>query len=90
MSELRHLFALMVSSQRKYVDPSKAVDILKEAFAATAATGVGDSQQVNNRLWFLLQVFVITNRCGVLLLVWETSSNSLFVTILEWNLCIFV
>jgi ubiquitin carboxyl-terminal hydrolase 25/28 len=50
MSELRHLFALMVSSQRKYVDPSKAVDILKEAFAATAATGVGDSQQVNNRL----------------------------------------
>lgn len=52
MSELRHLFALMVSSQRKYVDPSKAVDILKEAFAATAATGVGDSQQVNI-LWFL-------------------------------------
>ncbi|XP_052060028.1 ubiquitin carboxyl-terminal hydrolase 25-like isoform X2 [Mytilus californianus] len=45
MCELRHLFALMVGSKRKYVDPSKAVDILKEAFAATAATGVGDSQQ---------------------------------------------
>ena len=29
MLELRHLFALMVASQRKYVDPSKAVDILR-------------------------------------------------------------
>lgn len=46
MSELRHLFALMVGSKRKYVDPTKAVDILKEAFAATATSGVGDSQQV--------------------------------------------
>lgn len=45
MSELRHLFALMVGSKRKYVDPTKAVDILKEAFAATATSGVGDSQQ---------------------------------------------
>ena len=29
MLELRKLFALMVSSQRKYVDPSRAVDILR-------------------------------------------------------------
>ncbi|XP_038657305.1 ubiquitin carboxyl-terminal hydrolase 25 isoform X4 [Scyliorhinus canicula] len=32
MHELRHLFALMVSSKRKYVDPSKAVEILKDTF----------------------------------------------------------
>lgn len=29
MLELRHLFALMVASQRKYVDPTKAVEILR-------------------------------------------------------------
>ena len=32
MEELRYIFALLVASKRKYVDPSKAVDILKEAF----------------------------------------------------------
>ncbi|XP_069745150.1 ubiquitin carboxyl-terminal hydrolase 25 isoform X4 [Narcine bancroftii] len=32
MRELRHLFALMVSSKRKYVDPSRAVEILKDTF----------------------------------------------------------
>ncbi|XP_067897371.1 ubiquitin carboxyl-terminal hydrolase 25 isoform X3 [Heterodontus francisci] len=32
MCELRHLFALMVSSKRKYVDPSRAVEILKDTF----------------------------------------------------------
>lgn len=46
MQELRYLFALMVGSQKKYVDPSKAVEILKEAFSSSASTGVGDSQQV--------------------------------------------
>lgn len=56
MCELRRLFALMVGSKRKYVDPSKAVDILKEAFAATAATGVGDSQQVTSHLFYLKRV----------------------------------
>ncbi|XP_048772789.2 ubiquitin carboxyl-terminal hydrolase 25-like isoform X2 [Ostrea edulis] len=45
MQELRYLFALMVGSQKKYVDPSKAVEILKEAFSSSASTGVGDSQQ---------------------------------------------
>uniref|UniRef100_H2ZYR3 Ubiquitin carboxyl-terminal hydrolase 25 n=1 Tax=Latimeria chalumnae TaxID=7897 RepID=H2ZYR3_LATCH len=39
MRELRHLFALMVGSKRKYVDPSRAVEILKEAFKSN------DSQQ---------------------------------------------
>ena len=33
----------MTGTHRKYVDPSKAVEILKEAFASTSAP---DSQQV--------------------------------------------
>lgn len=47
MQELRHLFALMIGSKRKYVDPSKSVDILKEAFSSSPVTsaGVSDSQQ---------------------------------------------
>ncbi|XP_076438413.1 ubiquitin carboxyl-terminal hydrolase 25-like [Babylonia areolata] len=43
MKELSLLFGLMVGSTRKYVDPSKAVDILKEAFSSPA--GITDSQQ---------------------------------------------
>nr|XP_022324465.1 ubiquitin carboxyl-terminal hydrolase 25-like isoform X2 [Crassostrea virginica] len=45
MQELRHLFALMIGSQKKYVDPSKAVEILKEAFSSSTSSGVSDSQQ---------------------------------------------
>lgn len=40
MRELRYLFALLVGSKRKYVDPSRAVEILKDAFKSN------DSQQV--------------------------------------------
>lgn len=40
MQELRNLFSLMVGSRRKYVDPSKAVEILKDAFKSS------ESQQV--------------------------------------------
>nr|XP_012777433.1 ubiquitin carboxyl-terminal hydrolase 25 isoform X4 [Maylandia zebra] len=39
MQELRNLFSLMVGSKRKYVDPSRAVEILKDAFKSS------DSQQ---------------------------------------------
>uniref|UniRef100_A0A452HED7 Ubiquitin carboxyl-terminal hydrolase n=1 Tax=Gopherus agassizii TaxID=38772 RepID=A0A452HED7_9SAUR len=39
MCELRYLFALLVGSKRKYVDPSRAVEILKDAFKSN------DSQQ---------------------------------------------
>ena len=49
--ELRNLFALMIGSYRKYVDPSKAVEILKEGFRSH--TGVSDSQQVLYFLKFL-------------------------------------
>ncbi|KAJ8316492.1 hypothetical protein KUTeg_006506 [Tegillarca granosa] len=44
MQELRYLFALMIGSHKKYVDPSKAVEILKEAFSSSTQ-GVTDSQQ---------------------------------------------
>nr|XP_060626481.1 ubiquitin carboxyl-terminal hydrolase 25 isoform X1 [Anolis sagrei ordinatus] len=39
MRELRYLFALLAGSKRKYVDPSRAVEILKDAFKSN------DSQQ---------------------------------------------
>ncbi|XP_049891426.1 ubiquitin carboxyl-terminal hydrolase 25 isoform X2 [Epinephelus moara] len=35
MQELRNLFSLMVGSKRKYVDPSRAVEILKDAFKSS-------------------------------------------------------
>ena len=34
MRELRRIFALLIASKRKYIDPTKAVDILKEAFTS--------------------------------------------------------
>uniref|UniRef100_UPI00398F5E58 ubiquitin carboxyl-terminal hydrolase 28 isoform X2 n=1 Tax=Pristiophorus japonicus TaxID=55135 RepID=UPI00398F5E58 len=37
MQELRCLFALMVASKRKYVDPSNAVELLKDAFRSNEA-----------------------------------------------------
>lgn len=46
MRELRYLFALLVGTKRKYVDPSRAVEILKDAFKSN------DSQQVV--LWCFL------------------------------------
>ena len=36
MVELQKLFALLVASQRKYVDPTRAVDILRASFGGTA------------------------------------------------------
>ncbi|XP_038065306.1 ubiquitin carboxyl-terminal hydrolase 25-like isoform X2 [Patiria miniata] len=42
MTELRALFALMLGTKRKYVDPSKAVEILKGAFSTS---GGANSQQ---------------------------------------------
>ena len=43
MQELRKLFALLSCSKRKYVDPSHALEELKEAFPDSSGT---DSQQV--------------------------------------------
>ena len=39
MLELRKLFALMLASTRKYVDPSRAVDILRGNIGASSANG---------------------------------------------------
>ena len=47
MQELRRLFSLMVGSKRKYVDPSKAVEILKEGFVSASGVTGTDSQQVS-------------------------------------------
>ena len=45
MRELRYLFALLVGTKRKYVDPSRAVEILKDAFKSN------DSQQLASWLF---------------------------------------
>ncbi|XP_059179737.1 ubiquitin carboxyl-terminal hydrolase 25-like [Physella acuta] len=50
VTELRHLFAFMVGSHRKYVDPSKAVDILKEASATTVLDGQQDVSEFQHKL----------------------------------------
>ena len=41
MLELRKLFALMVASQRKYVDPSKAVELLRGSVGGSGGGGGG-------------------------------------------------
>ena len=51
MAELRKLFALLLASERKYVDPTKAVELLRKGFSdSSGANGVvgiedGGSQQ---------------------------------------------
>uniref|UniRef100_A0A674A0J5 Ubiquitin specific peptidase 28 n=1 Tax=Salmo trutta TaxID=8032 RepID=A0A674A0J5_SALTR len=48
MQELRCLFALMVGSTRRFVDPSAAVELLREAFRSTEAQQVHtEAQQVH-------------------------------------------
>jgi ubiquitin carboxyl-terminal hydrolase 25/28 len=51
MYELRRLFGLMVASKRKYIDPSRAIDTLRDAFAganaAAAASGASCQQDVS-------------------------------------------
>lgn len=43
MQELRCLFALMVGSTRRFVDPSAAVELLREAFRTSEAQQVRKS-----------------------------------------------
>jgi len=59
--ELRRLFALMVASKRKYVDPSKSVEILKEAFScgANSSFSSSDNQQVIlARHWYAVMLML--------------------------------
>ena len=51
MAELRKLFSLLLNSQRKYVDPSKAVGILRGSLG-----GGGDAAQGEKQV-FSLQMF---------------------------------
>lgn len=46
MLELRPLFALLCASRRKYVDPGRALELLRDAFIGTASStgGAGGSQ----------------------------------------------
>lgn len=46
MQELRCLFALMVGSTRRFVDPSAAVELLRDAFRTSEAQQV---QQCNTK-----------------------------------------
>lgn len=46
MQELRCLFALMVGSTRRFVDPSAAVELLREAFRTSEAQQV---QEIHKR-----------------------------------------
>lgn len=48
MLELRPLFALLAASRRKYVDPGRALELLRDAFVGTAG-GAGGSQGPNNQ-----------------------------------------
>ncbi|XP_063960019.1 ubiquitin carboxyl-terminal hydrolase 25-like isoform X2 [Lytechinus pictus] len=50
MSELRSLFALMLGTNRKYVDPSKSVQILKAAFSGGGADNQQDVSEFTHKL----------------------------------------
>lgn len=46
MQELRCLFALMVGSTRRFVDPSAAVELLRDAFRTNEAQQVQDMYSI--------------------------------------------
>ncbi|XP_037279428.2 ubiquitin carboxyl-terminal hydrolase 25 isoform X1 [Rhipicephalus microplus] len=48
MLELRALFALLAASRRKYVNPGRALELLRDAFVGTAG-GAGGSRGPNNQ-----------------------------------------
>lgn len=82
MRELRYLFALLVGSKRKYVDPSRAVEILKDAFKSN------DSQQVNSMYiqsslcMFLCGHIVIGNTyCGQQYFLISTDKQLLIISL---------
>uniref|UniRef100_A0AAY5E8F4 ubiquitinyl hydrolase 1 n=1 Tax=Electrophorus electricus TaxID=8005 RepID=A0AAY5E8F4_ELEEL len=57
MQELRNLFSLMVGSRRKYVDPSKAVEILKDAFKSSESQQQDVSEFTHKLLDWLEDAF---------------------------------
>ncbi|XP_073685181.1 ubiquitin carboxyl-terminal hydrolase 25 isoform X5 [Garra rufa] len=59
MQELRHLFSLLVGSKRKYVDPSRAVEILKDAFKSSESQQQDVSEFTHKLLDWLEDAFQI-------------------------------
>uniref|UniRef100_A0A673A9E0 Ubiquitin carboxyl-terminal hydrolase n=1 Tax=Sphaeramia orbicularis TaxID=375764 RepID=A0A673A9E0_9TELE len=57
MQELRNLFSLMVGSKRKYVDPSRAVEILKDAFKSSESQQQDVSEFTHKLLDWLEDAF---------------------------------
>ncbi|KAM9781427.1 ubiquitin carboxyl-terminal hydrolase 25 isoform X8 [Syngnathus typhle] len=57
MQELRTLFSLMVGSKRKYVDPSRAVEILKDAFKSSESQQQDVSEFTHKLLDWLEDAF---------------------------------
>ncbi|KAM8770170.1 LOW QUALITY PROTEIN: ubiquitin carboxyl-terminal hydrolase 25 [Rhynchonycteris naso] len=57
MRELRYLFALLVGSKRKYVDPSRAVEILKDAFKSNESQQQDVSEFTHKLLDWLEDAF---------------------------------
>lgn len=55
MQELRKLFALMVASQRKYVDPTRAVDILRGSIGCSSSNGENNQQDVSEFTHIVLE-----------------------------------
>lgn len=51
MQELRCLFALMVGSTRRFVDPSAAVELLRDAFRTSEAQQVQSLSEEPRRFW---------------------------------------
>ncbi|XP_030833774.1 ubiquitin carboxyl-terminal hydrolase 25 isoform X2 [Strongylocentrotus purpuratus] len=64
MSELRSLFALMLGTRRKYVDPSKSVQILKAAFSGGGADNQQDVSEFTHKLLEWLEDAFILDTSG--------------------------
>uniref|UniRef100_A0A672NBW0 Ubiquitin carboxyl-terminal hydrolase n=1 Tax=Sinocyclocheilus grahami TaxID=75366 RepID=A0A672NBW0_SINGR len=75
MQELRCLFSLLVGSKRKYVDPSRAVEILKDAFKSSESQQQDVSEFTHKLLDWLEDAFQIKLQ----LIFHEQSKKSLLI-----------
>uniref|UniRef100_A0A671WVY5 Ubiquitin carboxyl-terminal hydrolase 25 n=1 Tax=Sparus aurata TaxID=8175 RepID=A0A671WVY5_SPAAU len=64
MQELRNLFSLMVGSKRKYVDPSRAVEILKDAFKSSESQQVSRFLCLSTSLTYVFEYHLLAYREG--------------------------
>lgn len=68
MQELRCLFALMVGSTRRFVDPSAAVELLRDAFRTSEAQQVQSLSEEPKRFWPVQSLSVQLNQAFTLAL----------------------